>query len=338
MAAACAPVRRRRSHSLSTASPLPAHSLECPSKVASKRSHSQHSTDFSPPSSQLWDADIWRREKRRRKDFYDYCTVRDHSHVYTLSTPDTLHESISTRPQLASTSDEFNLYPSTKRKTRFHRQPTLREVPVEELQRLRWDAFKKLEESVARGEEKFYTRMLDYERSISGAGRGRRGEAPLSVWYQAETASEDGDTEDDFEIIAEPPRSSLSIHTDESMLDVTNEESPNLSPSHNHFHSTNGPSTNQAPISYQIPSPTLTAAQTESEGSSLYPTPMSSSPIEPFPPHDGAPPPTASSDQTIDALTLALANGAGGLNDYHDLRALEEKSLLNGCDVGELWR
>jgi len=43
------------------------------------------------------------------------------------------------------------------------------------------------------------------------------------------------------------------------------------------------------------------------------------------------------SERAIAALTLAMANGAGGLNDYEALRAIQAAPALDECQVGELW-
>jgi hypothetical protein len=43
------------------------------------------------------------------------------------------------------------------------------------------------------------------------------------------------------------------------------------------------------------------------------------------------------SERAIAALTLAMANGAGGLNDYEAIRAIQAPPVLEDCQVGELW-
>lgn len=56
------------------------------------------------------------------------------------------------------------------------------------------------------------------------------------------------------------------------------------------------------------------------------------------PPYPFCPSPASSrSEKAIAALTLAMANGAGGLNDYAALRALEPTSVIDDSQVGELW-
>jgi hypothetical protein len=43
------------------------------------------------------------------------------------------------------------------------------------------------------------------------------------------------------------------------------------------------------------------------------------------------------SEKAIAALSLAMANGAGGLNDYEALRAIQAPPVLDDCQVGEMW-
>ena len=47
--------------------------------------------------------------------------------------------------------------------------------------------------------------------------------------------------------------------------------------------------------------------------------------------------PSSRSEKAIAALTLAMANGAGGLNDYEALRAIYQVPTFDNCHVGELW-
>jgi hypothetical protein len=48
-------------------------------------------------------------------------------------------------------------------------------------------------------------------------------------------------------------------------------------------------------------------------------------------------PSSSRSEKAIAALTLAMANGAGGLNDYSALRAMEIPPIIEDSQVGELW-
>lgn len=57
----------------------------------------------------------------------------------------------------------------------------------------------------------------------------------------------------------------------------------------------------------------------------------------PTSPHTIAPT-SSRSEKAIAALSLAIANGAGGLNDYSALHAMEPASLIEDSQVGELWQ
>jgi hypothetical protein len=48
-------------------------------------------------------------------------------------------------------------------------------------------------------------------------------------------------------------------------------------------------------------------------------------------------PSSSRSEKAIAALSLAMANGAGGLNDYAALQAMDIPSIIEDSQVGELW-
>ncbi|KAF5377507.1 hypothetical protein D9615_005280 [Tricholomella constricta] len=48
-------------------------------------------------------------------------------------------------------------------------------------------------------------------------------------------------------------------------------------------------------------------------------------------------PSTSRSEKAIAALSLAMANGAGGISDYEALLAMQNPPALDGCEIGELW-
>ncbi|KDQ63767.1 hypothetical protein JAAARDRAFT_29807 [Jaapia argillacea MUCL 33604] len=88
--------------------------------------------------------------------------------------------------------------------------------------------------------------------------------------------------------------------------------------------------------------PTLTTAytpalsHTESTNSSLVSLPLPPPlhlPSQPGPISSAA----ARSEKAIAALSLALANGGASLNDYEALRALQGVSVMDACEVGEMW-
>ncbi|OBZ78663.1 hypothetical protein A0H81_00645 [Grifola frondosa] len=96
-------------------------------------------------------------------------------------------------------------------------------------------------------------------------------------------------------------------------------------------------STNSSLISLPLSLPLLQASDSHQSWS---PSSFPCAHIPGPPPQSVSPcvPSTASrSEKAIAALTLAMANGAGGLNDYEALRLAEGASALDQCDVGELW-
>ncbi|KAJ7630732.1 hypothetical protein FB45DRAFT_1151654 [Roridomyces roridus] len=56
-----------------------------------------------------------------------------------------------------------------------------------------------------------------------------------------------------------------------------------------------------------------------------------------LPPASAAQIPSSRSEKALAALTLAMANGAGGLDDYEALRSLHTFSPLDSCQVGDMW-
>jgi len=55
------------------------------------------------------------------------------------------------------------------------------------------------------------------------------------------------------------------------------------------------------------------------------------------PRHHPLRPTLSRSEKAIAALSLAMANGAGGLNDYAALRVMEAPPIIEDSLVGELW-
>ena len=93
--------------------------------------------------------------------------------------------------------------------------------------------------------------------------------------------------------------------------------------------------------SMSSPAPALSHSFYTSTNSSVVSIPSHISGIEDHsitsPPYLICPSPTSRSEKAIAAITLAMANGAGGLNDYDPLRALEPISVVDDSQFGELW-
>ncbi|KAF8078478.1 hypothetical protein FPV67DRAFT_56754 [Lyophyllum atratum] len=87
--------------------------------------------------------------------------------------------------------------------------------------------------------------------------------------------------------------------------------------------------------------PGLPNALSDSMGSSPVSLPLRSlSPPAPSSPVQSPAPNALSSyrsEKAIAALSLAMANGAGGIADYEAVLAIQTTPLFDGCQVGELW-
>ncbi|TFK57316.1 hypothetical protein OE88DRAFT_1641005 [Heliocybe sulcata] len=79
--------------------------------------------------------------------------------------------------------------------------------------------------------------------------------------------------------------------------------------------------------------PALTHTLTNSTNSSLVSLPLP--PPSQKPP--SAPSSASRSEKAIAALTLALANGAGGVSDYGALSGLQGPALIDDCEVGSMF-
>lgn len=314
-------------------------------------------------------------------------------------------------PGFACTPDAFDLFPNRKSPRRTSQgsprlsDPTSssRTVTLDELSRLRSDAFWELHRSVAENGEGLVRRMRDWEDSrsrseapferphVKDQARRRRRSARLSFAHSEEAAVipvlED---DDDVEIVygdassglAHPhTRSSshkkraLSLDTmDVEMSDVEldppsfatlddsercsspvdvssgfstfssdDEQSPmegdhdlgiSRTPalSHTYTNSTNS-SIVSLPLSsaHSLPSSDATASSQSSTAFTFTHNPRPSRQAT------GVSSSASRSEKAIAALTLAMANGAAGLNDYEPLRAEEGAAALDECQVGELW-
>lgn len=117
-----------------------------------------------------------------------------------------------------------------------------------------------------------------------------------------------------------------SDYDDYPVSDTTQPLVENFFSSHTHAHI--HPVSSTPPLSHML---------SDSANSSLHslrlPPPLASVPLTPRP----TAPSVSRSEKAIAALSLAMANGAGGLNDYEALRTFEGAPALDYCQVGEMW-
>ncbi|KAJ7139918.1 hypothetical protein C8R44DRAFT_765758 [Mycena epipterygia] len=360
MASARLTKHHRRSHSASC-SPIPRRSPGDSWRVATKRAHPQpfgSTSDLSSP--QKWDVDLWRRGKRRRRNV---STDSDSMDV-DFGRATTFHSSsIAPTPVFAATSAEFHLFPKNnrptdrKRRATHHAESSLdldfqTDARTADLTRLRSDAFWQLHRSVEENGEGFVKSMRMYETRRSRSAlkvkeAQRRGRRRSPVQSPATNTRDDSDDDDDdVQIFAgEPTNTSFTSRGKQRAFSVgIVEEKPHHSPSFTRSDRCSSPGAtcdSSSSIylsdddSFPIPapntqlSPALSHTLSHSANSSL----VSLNLPPPFAPTAILP---SRSDKAIAALSLAMANGAGGLDDYEALRKLHTFSPSN-CEVGEMW-
>lgn len=270
----------------------------------------------------------------------------------------------------AMSADEFGLPVSKGKRREWPQQPPTLASPSsfmdvsdtqseDYLRRLRFNAFRELERSVEEGGEGLIQRMreLEYLRSAflyegergrplrpQGAPSPAVGRSPGHAYPSSSDVS--GDEDDDIQIYAgEPTSRSISRPPDTAMeTDICQNIRP-IFTTHHSF--TSSPQSFGFLSAVEIPSHCCSSSPSSSSPSTS-PQPESipnlPSPSRGLP--DSAPPgstandphplpPPSASDRVIDALTLALANGAGGLNYCAALPDVRDDGSAH--HAGELW-
>ncbi|KAJ7275249.1 hypothetical protein B0H12DRAFT_1086398 [Mycena haematopus] len=275
-------------------------------------------------------------------------------HSSPLPTPPT--------PAFAATSAEFCLFPKNRpadRKRRAtHHADSSRDLEfntdaqIADLTRLRSDAFWQLQRSVEENGEGFVKSMRVYETRRSRSSvkeaqreaqrRGRR-RSPVNTPATQSTHEEESDDNDDVQIFAgEPLYTSFANRGKQRAFSVgVVKENPH----HNRSDRCSSPGatcdsrssiylSDDDVFHFAAPetqvSPALSRTFSHSGNSSLISLDLP----PPFAPK--AISASSRSEKAIAALTLAMANGAGGLDDYEALRSLHTFSPDN-CEVGEMW-
>ncbi|EKM60942.1 uncharacterized protein PHACADRAFT_190073 [Phanerochaete carnosa HHB-10118-sp] len=234
--------------------------------------------------------------------------------------------------------------------------------PDEDACRLRTSAFGELQRSVEQSGDCLVSRMRDWEREHVHPGPAP---SPAAFVGEMERASSVAptpwavpepdlyDDEDDIQIVSgdlvSDGASELGSRVgddgeDEMDLDQPVYSAPHdavdarlSSPGHDSYYTPSGYSTDDE-------SPALSSSTSSSISSSLvslpaHPAPfVDSSVLGGHPFFSNSQPNTSPSEKAIAALTLVMANGAGGLNDYGAVRALDaQQTSLDESLVGEMW-
>ncbi|KIP12599.1 hypothetical protein PHLGIDRAFT_10037 [Phlebiopsis gigantea 11061_1 CR5-6] len=317
-----------------------------------------------------WDAEKWTRGKRARRDSSSPLSTTRGPCLFG-SSPIFREQWAFVPPpsQLPSTSDAFQLFPSRPQQslnTSRPSSPMLRSVsdpPVFALQpqadditRLRSFAFGELQRSVEESGEGLVNRMRDWEQQHAHTHPPFSTHPSLAPAFEVATTpgmfpdrvnpSDDHfDDEDDIQIVsgdllADGQCESCSVDADsenEMDLDLVDNNScrwPADSP----------PSERSGYISDEdLPALSLSSTDSPSSSQISFPVYHESFLADSSPPSHRALVPTSScgaspSEKAVAALTLVMASGAGGLNDYEAVRALDgEQSSLDESSIGEMW-
>ncbi|KAJ7786095.1 hypothetical protein B0H16DRAFT_1489139 [Mycena metata] len=349
-------LKHHRSHSASSSSPIPRRSPGESWRVATKRAHPQPFGPASPDlsSPQKWDVDVWRRGKRRRKNFsndsdemeVDFGRPAFHSSPIPAPAP---------TPAFAATSADFHLFPEKsnnrvvdrKRRATAESEPDLNFTVARtaDLTRLRTDAFWQLQRSVEENGEGFVQSMRVYETrrsrssviALKAKEAQRRGRRRSPVHTAPAPARVGSDDEDDVQIFAGEPAFSRAKPRAFSAGVVEEVPHPTGFTRSERCSSPGATCDSRSSIylsddDFRVPtpkSPSLSHTLSHSANSSV----VSLNLPPPFAPQ--AVLASSRSEKAIAALSLAMANGAG-LDDYEALRSLHTFSPDN-CQVGEMW-
>ncbi|EIN13483.1 hypothetical protein PUNSTDRAFT_140011 [Punctularia strigosozonata HHB-11173 SS5] len=242
-----------------------------------------------------------------------------------------------------------------------------------DLLRMRCEAFDELHKAVIDSEEGLVKRMREMEGTRSRPGpyayakelREQRRSRSETRRTQDAAGEEDegGDDEDvvfigDTSLVSDPTSASSNAH--ESSPDAMELDPPDVGAAHTAVSydpraSPGSLSTSPASSAVLTPAVRLPSDDTLDPSISALSLPPSIAPPHPnpatqnkthrggspdgiLPPSIASPGPTASrADKALAAITLALASGAGGLNDYTPLQSVSSQRDTAEGDAGELW-
>ncbi|KAK1229800.1 hypothetical protein PQX77_007125 [Marasmius sp. AFHP31] len=261
-------------------------------------------------------------------------------------------------PAFAATSAEFHLFPRTSVRPRHGSLNTASlsshsDTPsLAELNSLRSNAFWELQRSVMENGEGLVRRMRDYEHTRSRADtftkvkdaqkRGKKRSSLLTFGRRDSTPLDDeSDEEDEVQIFAgHIPQSFLGRevrHKTSSSSEAPTggwsiPSSERCSSPCSSYYMTDDEPIVTSETDYQcnpVETPAPSCAATHDFSSSLGAEGAASMTAQSIP--------SSRSEKAIAALTLALANGSAGINDYDALRNLQPALALDDSQVGDMW-
>ncbi|KAI0307782.1 hypothetical protein B0F90DRAFT_1813180 [Multifurca ochricompacta] len=315
--------------------------------VSASTVHDHHCIDLCHPSKRVhsrkdlnrqWDLDSWRRGKRPRTQQFTPFSAAPNDSELTQEGEEITPEPI-LPPRFPSTSTAFDLRLPSSHPS--HLQPSHKSSPHsistdQDLSALHSYAFWELHQSIKEASEGFVQRMRDWESSrpelsrhdhrfsahFTSHPRSRGRESSPRILSPLEATSEDANFDSD----------------DDDVLILSDEISPveripslySASPAKKRARSLGDMDLDSPQMTPTIP-PALSHTVASSSTSSLL------SLLSPL----VVPPLSTREEKAIAALTLALANGAAGLNDYSAVReALGVSAAVadGSSEVGEMWR
>ncbi|KAF8271419.1 hypothetical protein EI94DRAFT_583360 [Lactarius quietus] len=324
--------QRRRSHSVSTSPFHDQHAID-PCLLPSKRTLSRKDI---PPQCDL---DSWRRGKRpRTQQFSPFPTTpSDNDRTQAPTTID-----VTSFPRFPSTSTAFDLRPRNSRpsysppRRRLDPRPV---IPAHDISALHSSAFGELHQSIIEASEGFVQRMRDWESSRpQGAHQNDRLNTPFPSYvavrgresaHRKFSSSEATSGDDDLDFDSDDDDDDVLILSDETSPEARAAFPGAVSPPKKRPRSLGDMDLDSPQVTPTIP-PELSHTVASSSTSSL---------LSLFPP--AMLPPSTREEKAIAALTLALANGAAGINDYSAVReALGASAALTegASEVGEMWQ
>ncbi|KAI0079564.1 hypothetical protein K474DRAFT_1658912 [Panus rudis PR-1116 ss-1] len=364
---------RRRSHSANPPVSVTRHIDAADRRLkVMKRAHhgsarsASHRDSLSAKHLEMRDGDLLRRGKKARKP--QASTRFPFSGVFSFSHPADTDSYPHISSGLPCTSAAFHLFPNRSRRS--SRSPRNSPRPADSLvhldleppspddvSRLRTDAFYELRRSVAESGEGLVTRMREWEsaRSSSPSPSENSSRGTKRIMTQSEpgwTSAEDTDDDDivivDSRSVSEhsswgPPRKKRALSLDDMEIDQASVESSLHNTERLPAHTPLSRERNVAQASLLM-TPALTNTNTASPRSStsslsLPPTHHASSANLSGSSTASLGSPATRSEKAIAALTLALANGACGLNDYSSLLQFQEDppQAVDESHVGDMW-
>lgn len=279
------------------------------------------------------DLDSWRREKRPRTHHTSPLLTASES------TQGVAVADVTSTPRFLSTSSAFDLRPRDSRPPLSQplRKPNSHPAIVDQdVSALHSYAFWELHQNITEASEGFVQRMRDWESSRPQAPRqAHRLSSPFPSYISARGRETAPRTSSPSEVNSE--EDDLNSDGEDDVLILSDETSSAIRASS--FGAAGSPrkrvrSLGEMDLDLPQTTPTIPPELSHTVASSSTSSLLSLSPLPTMPS------PSSREEKVIAALTLALANGAAGLNDYSAVRealGVSAPHADGAAEVGEMW-